>query len=66
MLKYEWLLTAIILRLNWLFQVQTVPFELSDYKYLKSIILIRAVKQPIKIKYFRPVGNKHQLLRPPY
>ena len=39
--------------LNWLFQVQTVRLDLSDYKDLN-----RTVKQPIKIKHFMPLANK--------
>ena len=34
MLKYDWLLTVSHnLRINWLFQVQTVRFDLSNYKH---------------------------------
>jgi len=37
MLEYDWLIVnSPYLRLTWLFQVQTVQFDLSDYKYLCS------------------------------
>ena len=32
--KYDWLLTPLIYGLNGCFQVQTVRFDLSDYKHL--------------------------------
>ena len=35
MLEYDWLLAALNLWVNWLFQVQTIRFDLSDYKHLK-------------------------------
>ena len=34
MLEYDWLLTALIYGFNWLFQEQTVPFDLSHYEHL--------------------------------
>ena len=57
MLEYDWLLTAHIYGLFGCFRVQTVRFDLSNYKHLYSDKLNRTVKQPIKIKHCMPLAN---------
>jgi len=47
MLEHDWSLTALIWP-NWLFRVQTVQCDLSDYKQLQLDRQNRTVKQPIK------------------
>ena len=56
--EYDWLLTALIYGLIGCFRVQTIQFDLSDYKHLQLDRPNRTVNQPITIKHCMPLANK--------